>query len=523
MPKQKTQQQFLEEARQRHGDFYDYSLVDYINSGIKVTIICSNHGDFKITPSHHLRGVGCRKCFDDKVRKKQPNIIERFRQVHKDFYSYEKVIYQRTDWKVIITCPIHGDFEQTPSAHLSGCGCFKCSVENHCLSFSTFLKRAGEKHGNKYDYSQTNYINFKTKVKIICLLHGEFEQLPQNHLNGADCPQCSRIKATAQKHSFKYKGIAYSSLKEACQKLNKEYWVVLKRIEAGWTVEQAFDDEEHDPRHCLKINGVTYNGLEDAVKKLNAPVSSATVRRRLLAGMTIEQALFTPPKLGYDNGVVYVITNLIDKKQYVGLTTTSIEQRWERHLEQILTVNASLIHEAIAKFGENNFAIEELEFTKNIDELRTRERYWIQKLNTQAPNGYNITSGGEIGGSPGKPTRLPGDSTLYPSVKAAAEALAKRKEISVEAAEKRIYTGRIEAAKPHGMSKTRIYKYWDFLVHQKANPRSRDYNGSIVCSQWSNFTNFYEDMGQTYQEGKRLKLINPNYSYCKENCFWVEK
>ena len=64
-----------------------------------------------------------------------------------------------------------------------------------------------------------------------------------------------------------------------------------------------------------------HNGIEDAVRQLNAPVSSATVRRRLAEGMDIEQALFTPPKLGYGNGIIYAITNLLDGKQYIGLNS----------------------------------------------------------------------------------------------------------------------------------------------------------------------------------------------------------
>jgi hypothetical protein len=57
-----------------------------------------------------------------------------------------------------------------------------------------------------------------------------------------------------------------------------------------------------------------HNGIEDAVRQLNAPVSSATVRRRLAEGMDIEQALFTPPKLGYGNGIIYAITEKLGLK-----------------------------------------------------------------------------------------------------------------------------------------------------------------------------------------------------------------
>lgn len=49
-------------------------------------------------------------------------------------------------------------------------------------------------HGSKYDYSKINYVNNRTKVTIICPEHGEFEQTPSNHKNGAGCPHCAYLK-----------------------------------------------------------------------------------------------------------------------------------------------------------------------------------------------------------------------------------------------------------------------------------------------------------------------------------------
>lgn len=238
-------------------------------------------------------------------------------------------------------------------------------------------------------------------------------------------------------------------------------------------------------------------------------------------GMNSQEALFTPPKFGYDNGVIYAITNLINSKQYVGLTTTSLEERWDRHLEQVSRKEASLIHKAIALFGEENFTLEQIAHASSIKELRVKEREWIQTLNTMTPNGYNVTLSGEVGAAPGKITKIPGDPTLYSSIKAAAQALARREGIGEEAAEWRIRKGQIDVKKPHGMSKTRIYRYWDRLVHQLANPKSKAYNGSSLCSHWKEFTNFYKEISEGYKEGLCLKLTEPNLPYSKDNCTWV--
>lgn len=522
MPQRKTQEEFIQQAQAKHNGFYDYTKANYVSSSAKVIVICPTHGEFDITPSHHLQGVGCRKCYDDRQRNGQDDIIAKFRQAHGNYYNYDKVVYQRKDIKVIITCPVHGDFKQEPVAHINGSSCVKCANEKLSLTTEEFVRKACTKHGNKYDYSKVNYVNADTKITIICFKHGNFEQRPYNHLKGTGCPECAKVSMIEAKFGFEYKGVLYRSIKHACQKLGKDYWVVVKRLDAGWSLEQAFDDEPNDPRHPFKVNGVIYNGLEDAVRQLNAPVSGTTVKRRLQQGMKPEEALFTPPKLGYDNGVVYLATNLVNGKQYVGLTTTSLEERWERHLDQVSRKNASLIHKAIAECGEENFTIELIDSATSPKNLRAKERKWIKELNTLAPNGYNVTKGGEIGGCPGKPTKLPGDPIVYPSVQAAAEALAKREGIKLEAAEKRIYTGRIGVKKPHGMSKTRIYKLWDRLIYQAANPNSKHYKGFNVCERWKDFTSFYEDMGVTYKEGLRLKLIDPNSPYSADNCLWGE-
>lgn len=521
MPIRKTQEEFITEAQAKHGDHYDYSRVCYVNFTTKVVVICCKHGEFKITPSHHLNGVGCRRCYGDQMRHGQDTILARFREAHGNRYDYSKVVYKQLNLKVTIVCSVHGDFEQTPSAHANGSGCIKCFNQTQTPTTAEFIEKARAKHGDRYDYSRVKYINKLIKVSIICPQHGQFEQTPGNHVRGNGCPECAKKSIVKARHGFEYKNIHYHSIKHACKELGKDYWVVLKRLDAGWTEAQAFDDEPHYSPHSFEVNGVIYSSITNAICQLNAPVSAATVERRLAAGMSPEEALFTPPKFGYNNGVIYVITSLVNGKQYVGLTTTSLKERWQRHLEQIPRKNASLIHQAIAQDGESNFTLELLDNAASIKELRVKEREWILKLNTLAPNGYNVTLGGEIGGSPGKPTRLPGDLTLYPSVKTAAQALAQKEGISQEAAEKRIYVGRIEVKKPHGMSKTRMYKYWDRLIHQVSNPESKYYNSSVVCDRWKEFTSFYEDMGSSYEKGMRLKLLDPNQSYSKDNCRWV--
>ena len=84
--------------------------------------------------------------------------------------------------------------------------------------------------------------------------------------------------------------------------------------------------------------------------------------------------------------MIYVATNLVDGKQYVSLTTTSLEERWFSHLEQVSRKTASLIHKAIAKFGEESFTLEVVGSAPCLQELQAKERQWIQRLNTLPPH-----------------------------------------------------------------------------------------------------------------------------------------
>ena len=178
----------IRQFKQVHGSEYDYSLVDYINTHTKVKIICKTHGIFEQTPSNHQQGQKCFKCkgvkkFDNKT------IINDFKKIHGDRYNYSLVEYKNTKTKVKIICKIHGEFTQSPNGHKAGRGCPKCSGK-HRYSKEEILDEFKKVHGNKYDYSLVDYKNTKEKIKIICKKHGTFEQSPLMHKNGRGCSKC---------------------------------------------------------------------------------------------------------------------------------------------------------------------------------------------------------------------------------------------------------------------------------------------------------------------------------------------
>jgi len=110
-------------------------------------------------------------------------------------YDYSKVVYNGREVKVGIGCPKHGPFWQIPNAHLhQNSGCPKCGTEaqSNVLvdTVEQFIAKAKEVHGDKYIYSKVVYKNAMSKVPIICPEHGDFWQVPNNHLNGSGCPEC---------------------------------------------------------------------------------------------------------------------------------------------------------------------------------------------------------------------------------------------------------------------------------------------------------------------------------------------
>lgn len=198
MPRRKTTEEFINDAIKIHENRYDYSLVNYVGYFGNVRIICDKHGIFKQSPANHLKGKGCPICGSKKQRESKRSTIKKFIKgainVHGNKYDYSKSNYIDAHTKIKIMCPEHGLFEQIPNNHLCGKGCVKCSGK-YSPTTKEFIERAIKIHGDIYDYSEVNYINYKTKVKIFCNQHNDFfEQTPYIHLNGHGCSFCCQSK-----------------------------------------------------------------------------------------------------------------------------------------------------------------------------------------------------------------------------------------------------------------------------------------------------------------------------------------
>ena len=188
-----TTEKYIQKEREVHGDKYDLSKAVYNDPKTKMCFICPIHGEFWQGPYQHLSGQGCPKCAGRSWS--QEDAINAFREEQGDFYIYDKVIFKGMKIPVTITCPIHGDFLQTPDKHLQGHGCPICgNIKKNAdrkITFDKFIDKANVIHNFKYKYINNTVIeNMHSKITAVCPIHGEFQQIIADHLNGHGCPKC---------------------------------------------------------------------------------------------------------------------------------------------------------------------------------------------------------------------------------------------------------------------------------------------------------------------------------------------
>ena len=220
---------FNKDLKDKFGEGHD-SCIAY-DKGY-MTMLCPKHGEYRMKKDKVLIGRTCPLC---RKEKRINNFFTKAKEVHGDKYDYSKVVYVKSSEKVCIICHKHGEFWQTPNSHLNGDGCTKCGIEqrakNTCITFKDFIKRAIKIHGNKYDYSEVEYINSKTKVKVIChekdengIEHGVFFVTPDKHLHRGDgCPKC------AGRNKYKDKEYLLNSLKKVFKNDNYTFDKVVYR------------------------------------------------------------------------------------------------------------------------------------------------------------------------------------------------------------------------------------------------------------------------------------------------------
>ena len=122
---------------------------------------------------------------------------------HGIFYNYSKSVYINKSTKLIIICPEHGEFEQTPDAHTNrGDKCPKCRLKYMTMTTKEFIAKAKIIHHNKFIYDKCNYTITGAKVIVTCPKHGDFNVRANQHLSGQDCNKCLTEIKTSNTEEF---------------------------------------------------------------------------------------------------------------------------------------------------------------------------------------------------------------------------------------------------------------------------------------------------------------------------------
>lgn len=279
MGKRLTIDEFIAKAKAVHGEKYDYSMANYTNAHDKIQIICSAHGSFLQRAASHLRGYGCFKCCSDICRCSTTEFIQKAKEIHGEKYDYSKVNYINNSLKIKIICQTHGEFVQIPNNHLHGAVCLKCGKTNCSEKLSLSQKECIEKfhfrHGNFYDYSMVKYKNHMTPVVIKCnrCCH-IFSQIPNSHLKGRGCPRCKLSMGEASIIRFlEFHNIIYVHQKKFNNLINPitKYHLKYDFYLPKFNVLIEFDGRQHYDisklcKHIMTKKELKYIQFKDRIK-----------------------------------------------------------------------------------------------------------------------------------------------------------------------------------------------------------------------------------------------------------------
>ncbi len=311
------------------------------------------------------------------------DFIQKAQTIHGDKYDYSKVEYVNVLTKVCIICPQHGELFQTPRKHLLGQGCNKCYraslSQRYSMGKEKFIERATLIHNGFYDYSEVEYVNGHTRVKIICPIHGGFNQDPASHLQGHGCPICADIKNGKRKRkwtleSCKTEAIKYKT-KNEFQKGNSGAYIYARKhglLEKFDWFEEIKKPNGYWTRERYEEESRKYQSKKEFVKGCPAAHSAAIKNGWMDEFSWLVNQRIDIVKDKIDSVYVYIFEDT--KVAYVGRTL--IRRQKKRDNEHIFNQDS----DNVARYAKKHhipvppMMILEPELT--LEEGQAREDYW---------------------------------------------------------------------------------------------------------------------------------------------------
>ena len=256
MAKKKDRYEFIWQAIQVHGYRDDLREVDYKGSNKEIQIICPKHGRVKLIACNYLKGCKCKQCATEEAHNKfiMPfkEFLEKANTLYNNFYEYDESTYKSTQVKMRIICPIHGEFWQLPYNHLRGVKCKFCSIEENAAKARNSIEKFIENGKKIHKYENGEPLYDYSKSKQ-----------PKNNKERSIiviCKKHGEFFTSYNAHISHKKGCPICGMERLYEKSNN-----LKIKAANEFMEKAFKIHNINGEYKYNYDKVIYNGVSNEV------------------------------------------------------------------------------------------------------------------------------------------------------------------------------------------------------------------------------------------------------------------
>lgn len=265
-------------------------------------------------------------------------------------------------------------------------------------------------------------------------------------------------------------------------------------------------------------SGHRFHGFAAFLKKIDRYEERSTVWSRLKSGWTMDMALEIPVAFPTERkGTVYRITRKKTGQFYIGITLSSVEQRWSFHRNRAKS-GTSKLAAAIREDGEAGFDLDVLEDKiESPEQLKAREDYWVRQLDALGPQGLNMAAPGALSTRPGRPTEVEGQH--FRSLKEASEVIGAQRDLAPHVVLKRLSAGlaipnRARKHSKHPEAGSNLFRRWLGLL--KRHPQ-------MVNPTWvESYDQFKADVSPPNDTSLHLVRIDDTKPWVRENVQWVK-